>query len=325
MAEDNKNLTKEELAALDEVDVDDTDVLDEFADVDDVDDDADDDADQDVDDVQSIAKKMSELEIANKGLIKSLSAQRGIRQGLQEQLDEIKTAVATFKETKDLENELDDKKYSNIPIDFDEEGNLYLDTSKLMNLSTGDNAELLELKNQVDMLRNATTTMHTKASESEALNTLLSENEGYADAHKKVSSAWDYLKDDLFDDYLVKRGIAAPTTADQAIDIALNSKTINDAFTKKFPSLNMESVLEAHLIATPRYVRKALNLAITEANNTNELLDTDRPASLARANSSGGEVNETLLARVANMPTEEFMNLDARTMAKIDRLLEKTG
>lgn len=269
-----------------------------------------------------VEAKLAELEASNKGLVKSLSAQRGIRQDLQSQLESIKQTIAEVKESRaDLSEE---PTGSMVPIEYDDNGNPYLDTS---NLGDFNKTEIAALKATVNQLQQQINQTNVQKSEQQFLNGLLDEREGYAEAHKAVTKAWNFLKDDAFDAYLTEKGMDAPKTADQAIEIALNSKEINAEFSKRFPSLDMESVLEAHLIATPRYLRKALNKALvskdTESSHTS--LDRTKPSSLASIDAGGGETQDSLLTRVASMPTEDFMKLDAATIAKIDRLLETKG
>jgi len=276
-----------------------------------------------------IAAQIAELEASNKGLVKALSAQRSIRQDLQGQLDEIKNAISAVKTVKTTA--ADNRVLANptIPIDFDDEGNPFLDPAKLSTLQLR-SAEVDNLRKEIELLKQTTWVSKQQQAEQENLKALLSENENYGPAYKKVTDAWNYLKDDLFDAYLVANGIPAPTTAEAAIDIALSSKDITSKFEQKFPGVDIESVLEAHLIATPRYLRKALSKASAQAptptkTNSSKALDFNRPASLAAANTSGGENQESLLSRIASMSNEDFMALDSKTMAKIDRLLEARG
>jgi len=266
--------------------------------------------------------KLAELEASNKGLVKSLTAQRGLRQDLQGQLDEIKTALQNVKSGQQ-ETTITNSDGEVIPIDFDDKGNPFLDPIYLKDIT---NPEVAELKAKLTRLETQANVVSQQTSENQLLQNLLGEQDGYVEAHKQVTSAWKYLKDDIFDAYLVEKGLEAPKNADQAIEIAMNAPEIQAQFTKKFPTLDMESVLEAHLIATPRYLRKALNKALVDdGSSSHSALDITKPTSLANANSSGGDSQESLLARVGNMTTEDFMKLDEPTMAKIDKLLETHG
>lgn len=268
--------------------------------------------------------KLAELEASNSGLIKSLSAQRGIRQDLQEQLDGIKTALNTFKvnQAVSIPSQLATGKKTTIPVDFDKDGNPYLDPVNLIGLT--DN-KIQQLEARLNQMQQNATAVQMQTTEQEALSALLSEKAGYVDAHKEVTKAWNYLKDELFDAYLEEKGLPTPKTADQAIDIAVKSDVLLARFRERFPTIDMESVMEAHLIATPRYLKKALDKALVLPGSSHEELNTNRPASLALANSSGGENQESLIQRVADMSPEDFMKLDAATMSKIDKLLETHG
>ncbi len=271
-----------------------------------------------------LSVRLAELESSNKGLIKSLSTQRGLRQDLETELNGIKEILAELKSSAndDIDDTPDDlsseKKF--IPIDFDDKGNPRLDPVHLKALSSA-NDKITELETKIINLETGVNSSAIEKAETNALNTLLGEKEGYVKAHKQVSKAWAYLKDDLFDAHLIEKGLPAPTTASAAMDIAIGSKTITDAFNLKFPTLNMESVLEAHLIATPRYLRKALDAALTVPDNSNERLDTSKPTSLSNANTSGGDTPESLLTRVAQMSNEEYAALSDSARTKIDKLL----
>jgi len=266
--------------------------------------------------------QLTNLEVSNKGLVKSLTAQRNLRQDLQGQLDGIKEALNTVRAGQVVKPAAEESGESVIPIDFDDDGNPFLDPANLTGLQS---TKIAQLEAQINTIQNNTVAVNQQTSEKQALEAILSEKEGYSKAYKDVSKAWDFLRNDVFDDYLTAKGLEAPKTADQAIEIALNSKSMRRKFTEKFPSLDIESVMEAHLIATPRYLRKALDKAITEVESIHETLDLTKPSTLANANSTGGEGNESLISRIADMSTEDFNNLDEKTMAKIDKLLEAHG
>jgi hypothetical protein len=276
---------------------------------------------------EEIANQVAELEASNKGLVKALAAQRGIRQDLQAQLDDIKNAINSVKATKSTTGITSTVQKKAIPIDFDENGNPYLDSSKLSTLQQY-SPEVEALQQEINMLKQSSINNRIQQAEQESLKNLLSENKEYSPAYKKVTDAWNFLKDDLFDAYLLDKDIPAPKTAEAAIEIALNAPEVRTKFEQKFPGVDLESVMEAHLMATPRYLRKALNKAIQptkSSTNSNKPLDYSRPASLATANTSGGENHESLLSRIADMSYDDFQALDKTTMSKIDRLLAARG
>ena len=267
--------------------------------------------------------RLEELETANQGLIKSLSAQRGIKQDLQGQLDEIKDAIAESRETNlDLDDaDNDPKSTANIPVEFDDDGNMFIEPKYLKTDMSG----IKSLQEEINSLRQDLSDKDVQKQEDKQLSNLLGEKVGYEEAHKQVQEAWSYLKDDTFDAYLEKNNLTAPSTPDQAIDMIMGSKELSGDFQKKYPTLDLESVLEAKLLGTPRYLRKALNAALTTSDSSNEQLDLGKPNSLANANSGGSDTPESLLNKVADMSTEDYEKLDARTIAKIDKLLEAAG
>ena len=280
------------------------------------------------DDSEDLKTRLEELEVTNKGLIKSLSAQRGLRQDLQEQLDDIKEAIAEAKLTgaTKVDDDTDagnaiDQISSNIPVEFDDDGNMFIEPKYLK----PDDTSVKSLQEEINNLKETLSSRQEQERENQQLQALLSEKDGYKTAYEQVSEAWTDLKDNVFDAYLEKNNLAAPTTPDQAIDMIMESKELTSGFKKKYPSLDLESVLEANLLATPRYLRKALDAAITTADSSHEQLNLGKPASLANANSGGSDTPESLLAKVANMSTEDYENLDTRTIAKIDKLLEAAG
>ncbi|MDA3807428.1 MAG: hypothetical protein PF440_05860 [Thiomicrorhabdus sp.] len=277
------------------------------------------------DDTATLQQKLDTLENENKGLIKSLTAQRGQRQELQNDLASIKEAIAEARAEATTEGEVDklDDTLSKIPVDFDVDGNMSIDPKYLQ---TKGNPDISALQDEIAALKGTVNAQTTATQEQEGLNTLLREKDGYPEAHKSVSDAWSYLKNDLFDAYLNKKGLAAPQSSDQAIDMIIDSQELTESFAKKYPTLDLESVVEAHLIGTPRYMRKALDKAIVKPNESkHETLDFGKPSSLASANSGGSDSPESLLDRVANMDTEDYENLPPATLAKIDKLLEKSG
>ncbi len=266
--------------------------------------------------------RLDELETANAGLIKSLSSQRGIRQDLQAQLDDIRAAINEAKGETNTASETPQPDLSKIPVEFDTEGEMYIDPKYLQNTTNpvvaGLQEELNTIKQSIDQYRG-------QQYEAQQLNNLLNERDGYAEAYKQVSEAWKYMKDEVFDSFIARKGIAPPQTTDAAIDLVMGSQELQDIFAKKYPNVDLESTLEAHLIATPRYMRKALNKALTNPGNTNEQLDLSRPSSLANANSGPANTPEALLEKVSDMSMEDYEKLDASTLDKIDKLLAKQG
>ncbi len=282
------------------------------------------------DDSEDLKTRLEELEVTNRGLIKSLSAQRGLRQDLQEQLDDIKNAIAEAKlaGAADTDTDVDletenaiDQISSNIPVEFDDDGNMYIEPKYLK----PDNTSVKSLQEEINNLKETLSSRQEQEREHQQLQALLSEKDGYKTAYEQVSEAWTDLKDNVFDAYLEKNNLAAPKTPDQAIDMIMESKELTTGFKKKYPSLDLESVLEANLLATPRYLRKALDAAIQTNDSSNEQLNPNKPASLANANSGGSDTPESLLNKVADMSVEDYESLDARTIAKIDKLLEAAG
>jgi len=277
-------------------------------------------------DTAALEKKLNDLEAENKGLIKSLTSQRGQRQELQSDLASIKEAIADARADATTQKEVDavEDTVSKIPVDFDDEGNMSIDPKYLQ--TNTNNPDVEALQQELATLKNTINAQTTATAERQQLDTLLGEKEGYKAAYKDVQNAWSYLKNDVFDDYLTKHSLAAPQTSDQAIDMIIGSKELTETFTQKYPNLDLESVVEAHLIGTPRYLRKALNKAIMEPpDSKKESLDFGKPDSLANVNTGGSDSPESLLQRVADMDTEDFENLPEATMAKIDKLLEKSG
>lgn len=279
-----------------------------------------------------LVKRLTELEVSNRGLVKALSAQRTHRQDLQSKMDEVTDVLKAVvqqagSDPKDVSLAKDIQKAVNkIQIEYDESGNPYLSTEAL---SKYESSTIKDLKDKIERLENATVSILSKTTEDENLNRFLSEKEGYRDAYKIVTDAWMYLKDVAFDADRIARGLPQPTSIDDALDMALTSDTLKADFAKRFPTVDMESVMEAHLLKTPRYMKKALNSVLNtpkkEANTVKDILDINKPTSLTQVNTSGGTNNESLLARIANMKPEDFNKLDAATMAKIDKLLEQFG
>ena len=280
--------------------------------------------DESEDESAALKVKLTELESTNKGLIKSLTAQRGQRQELQNDILAIKDAIAEARAEATTDDEVEDleETLSKIPVDFDDDGNMSIDPKYL---KPQGNPDIKALQDELTALKGTVNAQTTASYEQNNLNILLNEKEGYTDAYKLVSKSWNYMKNDLFDNYVESKNLKAPATSDQAIDMIMESTELKEAFAKKYPTLDLESVIEAHLVGTPRYMRKALDKAITTSDSKHETLDFSKPNSLSLANSSGSDTPESLLQRVADMDTEDYENLPAATLAKIDKLLAKVG
>jgi len=275
-----------------------------------------------------IAAKLAELEKGNKGLLSALTAERRERQNISAQLDEFKDVLKAVVDQSAGKPEYDEAlqkiedKIEKISLDFDESGSPYISAEKL---AAFESATVKALKTEIDQLKAVTSSMVQVKTEDEFLRKLLSENENYTPAYKTLNDAWLFLKDEAFDPDREARGLPKPVSVDEAIEMALGSDTLKATFAAKFPGVDLESLMEAKLLQKPRYLRKALNKVQVQTKSSHTPLDLGRPTPLGSASSFGGDNNESLLKRIAEMSPRDFNKLDAKTIEKIDKLMEKFG
>lgn len=278
-------------------------------------------------DGEDLKAKVEELEKANRGMYQAMRQEREQRQAFQTKVDQITGMIQqarTQPQQQEQQQPAEPQAPSKIDVAFDDDGNPYIPSDVISKaIPKGDPAlenKIANLENELAHYRERTQSQEAQTAAQQQLNKLLAENEAYPEAHKKLEEQFTYLKDELYDAYIEKAGLNPPQTAEEAIDIALKSNEIKRAFNEKFPGADLESVMEANLIKTPRLLRRALDKQVPAPSSHQEM--PEKPSALSSVSGSESPSDNSIIDRVADMDLEDFLQLDDKTYSKIDELLK---
>lgn len=272
------------------------------------------------DQMQELQDANETLQKANRGLMGTVSAERGKRQHLEGRFDqltgEINNAIATRKETQVVPES------PNIEIDIDDEGNPILSTdaiSKVVNEAV--QGQIKPIIGQMQEVSQRVYGQDVQTQHNAQMNALLDSREGYREAHNIASKQWQVLSN-IYDRHFANTGVAHPTNIEAAIDYALDNKDIMDEFGRAYPNADIESLMEGFMTGSPRKLRRVLDSNIGQQKNEINSLLTDAPQNLSSMRGSGTKAEMTV-DRVLNMDQEEFEALPQSVVDKFERMASR--
>lgn len=200
---------------------------------------------------------------------------------------------------------------------FDDDGNAYIenlpDNPKLVN-------KIVELEQEIIKFNNSLSASKEETLQAESLSSFLNEKEGYKEAFPEVRDQWQYIKTDLFNQFVDANDINPPETKNQALEI-MTSDGFKKAFSAKYPTADIDSVIQAGVHGGKYYERKALDAVLSKKTvSSHDPLPSDKPQSLSTVSGESDFGDEGFLERVSNMPFDEFLNLTPTEEARYNRL-----
>jgi stalled ribosome alternative rescue factor ArfA len=268
-----------------------------------------------------VQANIEELRQHSAGIQRALHEERKQRQNLQGRLEQITEMIAKAGEAKEGgKEETVSVNGQKIPIDFDEDGNPYLDVSKLDGLNKKDSAEIAMVNAQLFRQRMETENERVKSS-------VVQRNEAYQDAKARLDDAYGFL-DGAFSYWVQANGINPKTmTIDDAIEVLSSDPQLTAEFNKRYPGVDIDIVLEGHdtkgKTVNPRKFERALKLFTQQPAKTDSLDAlkklNNKPNSFA-AMTNQRSAGEKTLNDLADMSQESFNRLSDTDIEKILRV-----
>jgi len=281
-------------------------------------------------------ERVAELEAENKrmqrGLTQALTQERGKRQEMEGRLAQITDLMATAKNRRDGSDEQEAQTLpEEIEVSFRDDGTPIIPRSLMQQLTASETQALKQeiegLKNTIAGQQQAQQQQAVQQAQANVVQQVLSSNESYPEAFQAVNNQWQWTVR-AFDNFIMDNNLQKPVTADQAIEMAVDSD-FAQKFSKKFPGSDLESVMGYYLLGGTRRLKRALNANVKEAeapakkgmSQTLKAL-AKNPGNLSRSpNQKTGGGGGLSLDDIAGMSTEDFEKLSDAEIEKIDRLL----
>lgn len=249
------------------------------------------------------------------GLKHGISAERGKRQELQGRLSQVSDLFESAKGKQQPDENVIDE---NIPVQFDDDGNAFISPKDFKALSR---AEIQAVEDKLANLEQVHAQNINANAAQKQFDNVVSESPENTQAFSQLQAARNYA-DKLFGEHIMTSGITPPRSIDEAMDI-IERDGIDVAFSKKFPGVDIESSIVA--FTSPRQMRKALKGIVKHTSGKQESMSSlkslsSKPASHVGRSGSPGKVDLTL-DTIANLSSEDFLNLSNTEINKINRLL----
>ena len=258
-----------------------------------------------------LAETVESLEKQISGLKQGISAERGKRQNVEGRLQQFSDIFAQAR-TARAQPALGP---SNIPVEFDDEGNPYVSPAVISKIGASQNVglqqKLAKMENHLVQSAHQNYMKQTLDSAVGVGNEKIYGNlkDGFAALDRALTGTIQNL------------GIANPKSIDEALNI-IESQGIDKDFAKQFPNLDLESTIEA--FTSPRKMKKAISMMSsvpTDGTKTvKKMQQLGASSHVGKSGVTGGA--ELTLDQISNLSNKDFEALSDAQIAKIDRLLE---
>jgi len=276
------------------------------------------------------AARITELEKMNNGLLqaKTSAMQKVDKSG--ESLASANERIKALEEQVKIQqvpkpDPVEDKPIENVKVEYDEEGNAFIKAENLP-VDKSNAKKVAELETRLEQATTDLATSTLERKQAEYTQSFLNEKEGYKEAFVEVKEQWDYIKGELFNQFIVSQDIKPPTTQAEALEISANPE-FQKAFKAKYPTGDVESIMQAGLYQNKYYEKKALETVLAQKvpKSTHKQLPDDKPLPLASVPGSNQAQEEDSLDKFANMDMEDFLRMSSEDEIRMNRLLENRG
>lgn len=274
--------------------------------------------------------RIAELEKINNGLMQAKTASQASKGKAQEDLastrEQLKAAQEELRIAKlPKESEPSKPLPEKLKVEFDDEGKAFIDPANFP-VDLDQARKIKDLESKVVQGEKNLEAARVQTAQAENLKVFFAENEGYAEANDMYQEQWNYMRTELFPQYLEANNIPAPTTQVGAIEISASPEFIK-SFKSKFPEGNPETIMEAGLYNTKHYARKAFDSLLKKKapDSQHKQIPTDKPLPLGTAPGGTIHQDDDTLQRYADKSMEDFLLQSPEEDAKMDRLMIQKG
>lgn len=281
----------------------------------------------DGEEVKSLRDKIAELEKENKGLLKATQAERQKRQQIKGRLDQVTTTVNSILEQRQqaaeqfqTQQEKSASAFDGIPVEFTEDGDAYIPSERLKEITAPYEDEINNLKNELDSTR---TSVSADRQYQQTIQSLVGEKPEYSDAFRKYQAARKWVNDAVID-WSSQNNVTRALNSGEALDHVFDEDLTNE-FNKRFPDVDLASVVTAE---DSTWHFKQMLSKLSEAADALKEAPRDgrfqrvlhKPSSLGKsANAKGGELG--LVEKVGSLSATDIMSLGDEQIAALEKFM----
>ena len=277
--------------------------------------------------------KVKELETANAGLLKAKQSETRKRQDSADRLNQLEGAVGTLLSQRQQqgmesvsESQAADAQNMGIPVNYDEDGNGWIDPQALSSLTSPYEQRIqnLEVALQRSNAQNSAVTSAEKIKQS-----IIGENEQFGPASGRYRAARKWVEDKV-SEYAKSNGITDRViSSGEALDKAFKDSYLRDEFNSEFEGLKLMDIVTAE--DSEEHFRTTLdNIAATatvDLQTPKEKMDSRFQKVLNKPSNLGGQANAkagqlSILDRVNSLSTTDIMDYSDE---QIDTLMKLMG
>lgn len=291
-----------------------------------------------------LQEKIKELEKESIGRLKDLRSEREKRQALEAKVSTVTELIARSRAPKEAEpteaEETVKAGKKTIPVKFDDNGDPYIDVDDLKGLTASEVKSVeKQLGDKIDRLEQNDVSTAQQLRIVNEVKSVLSMDEAYPQAFGKLEEAFQMM-DQRVTALIERRGIDPKgLDLDQCIEILESDKTFMKEFKSKYPSVDVDTVIEARaLTPSNRVNRRKMVRALDALKSTTETANggakpEDKKGGLSKtlkaltsARNLAGVKNqkgtrETSLVDLAELDIDDFMSLKDSDIKELERAL----
>jgi len=284
-----------------------------------------------MDEYNALKAQVEELETAKMGLLKAKQAQTTKRQGAEDRLNQMEGAVNALLSQRQqqgiesvTETQAADAKSKGIPVNYDDDGNGWIDPNYIAQLTSPYVQKINDLEARLQQ-SNATSNAQVEADR--VMQGIIGEDERYGSASGKYRAARKWVEDQVFE-FSKANGITASLNSGQALDHVFSNEYSQQEFKNLFGDLDLIDVVTAE-DSQMNFRRTLGNIADAMTPKEDPTLPKaqmdsrfqkvlDKPSNLGgQANAKAGQLS--VLDRLNNISPSE---LEEYTDDQIDTLLK---
>jgi len=225
--------------------------------------------DEDQQTLEELKEQMAELEKEKKGLLAATKEERKKRQDIAAKLNQLEGAVGSILAQRQRDDQVlddiskgDSSNKTAIPVEYDEDGNAWVDPKALEPVFTPYQQKIMELEQQLQLTNN---TQNAVLEAEKVKQSIIGENERYQTAAGKYRAARKWVEDQVID-FSKTNGINRPMNSGEALDYVFDDN-LRAEFEEKFGKIDLVDVVTAE--DSKLLFRRALD------NIANTMSDTD--------------------------------------------------
>lgn len=281
----------------------------------------------DPEELKDLKVSIEELEKEKQGLLRGVKDERRKRQELKGRLDEVTSTVNHILTTREeaAAQELEktvEAKVNGIPVEFTEDGDAFLPTEKITEITSPYEEKIQDLETKLEQLSSAG---DQRVEAQNTINSIVGEDETFAPAYGKYQSARKWVEDKVID-FQRSNNIQGTLSSGQALDHVFNDE-LKQEFTSTFENIDLVNVITAedsqhHFRSMLSNVAEAMTPKPDNQPDSRFQKVLQKPSGLGKsANAKGGEL--PLSERAGNMSATDLLALSDDQIEALERSLLK--